>query len=573
MANPVRLCEDGYFRTTDGRLYVPLGGLHGNFAPLSMLKLTEQDKQTLKGKTWGRMADLLDLREPVLRGWFALLKQNGVNSLRWFPRLRVGSDVLELCGKVNPELKEGFSRVLAVAKDYDIRVLLQILPEPGRTGYWGSYAMNGYVRRRFTKTELEGLTKAQKKFIIQGQRSRGRAFFESEDVLACQKLYLADALEWVASEPQLFALELYNEQGWHSGANIDGEWKRVFIFSWEDVEIRWSAQIVETIRRRLPEMPVCISHPGFGVTGYDPVKWMRGAKADFYSSHLYAHLCGASSEIDFAALTGATTALCRAASVNFPGEWGTLDGGLDEKLRVRVHRDAVWLSLLAGAPGFMQWDHRQLGVYRRVADVVAALPKGFSPAPAPLAVEIGPQYRRFQDNSRYKGYSPEGPINAFAFVKAKHADENLRRMYAAYVRSLTIGAAIRFTMGQRGAMPLARFEKSSPDKLPRPIRAVGGYQLAWMKDAKTATYVGYLRSRAVQKVRGKFLGVPVAAPLTMELDLPAEGGPYALYLLNLDTDKVSKRAVSSDARIKIADSTSDDFVFILAPEGVGIELD
>jgi len=38
-------------------------------------------------------------------------------------------------------------------------------------------------------------------------------------------------------------------------------------------------------------------------------------------------------------------------------------------------------------------------------------------------------------------------------------------------------------------------------------------------------------------------------------------------------DKVSKRTVSSDARIKIADSTSDDFVFILAPEGVGIELD
>jgi len=571
MASPILLGEDGYFRTTDGRLYIPLGGLHGNFAPLSMLELTEQEEAAFEGKAWHRQADVLDMPEPVLRRWFELLKKNGVNSLRWFPRLRVGGDVLELCGKVNPDLKEGYSRVLAAAKDYDIRVLLQILPEPGRTGYWRDH---GYIQRGFTKAELAGLTEAQKKFVVQRHRVQGKDFFESEDVMSCLKLYFSEALEWVSKEPQIFALEIYNEQGWHSSGRVEGEWKRVFIYPWEDAEIHWSAQIIEIMRKRLPEMPTCVSHPGFGVTGYDPFIWTHGAKADFYSSHLYSNLCGSSSEIDFSAVTGATTAICRAELRNFPGEWGTLDGRLDEGIRLRVHRDAVWLSLMAGASGFMQWSHRLPGAYLKVADVFAALPKGFSPAPGALAVNIGPEYRRFQDNSRYKSYSPDA-IDAFAIVRQKHADGNLRRMYTAYLKSLKIGVPVRFTMGERGAMPLARFEKLDTNMMARPIIAVGGYQLAWMKDAGSPTYVGYLRSRRVEEVRNKFLAVAAEAPLTLKLDLPAlaKGGAYTLHLLDLDTGKVSKHTAAADATIKVADSTSDDFVFILAPASGDIRLD
>ncbi len=169
---------------------------------------------------------------------------------------------------------------------------MQLIPEPWLTGYMSRDALERYALPHYTPEELARATHAQKRFLIDRKlvsRESGD-WFTDPDVLACQKQYLEEALAWVAGEPQVFALELYNEQG--SGPD-------------EAAELKWTEEIVRFIKQQ-PEMPVTISHPGSGLTAFDPLKWSRLAGVDFYSSHLYAGQCGENAQIDFAAVTGAT---------------------------------------------------------------------------------------------------------------------------------------------------------------------------------------------------------------------------------------------------------------------------
>lgn len=566
MASPVRLSRDGRFLQTDGTPFIPLGGFHGNVMPMSLLELSEDERREFEPNLWQGHLDLFDAPESVLQQWFQYLAENGVTSLRLFPRARVGMDVLDLCGEVNAELQAAFHRAFAAAEPYNIRFLLQIMPEPGRTGYINRRALESHVLPRFTQEEMENLTPAQKRFIIDNETVKMAEYFTDPDVLACQKLYLKSVLEWVADEPQIFALEIYNEQGW-GGARIDDKWQQVFTYPWEDAEIRWTGEIVRAIKERLPEMPVCLSHPGFGITGFDPLKWSQGAEVDFYSQHLYAGLCGAGEDIDFAPVTAATAAIISARFINFPGEWGILNSKAPEAIRRRNHRDAIWLNMMTGGQGFMQWEYDFPEEYHWVNRIFQSLPVDFSPEPPDLAVEIGQAYRDFQTNTRYLLFSEDQWFSSWEFNRQKQADENIRKIFAAYQRSLELGVPIRFVMDQDDAMPLEQFLLTGSDEVictSATIRAPGGYQLAYIRSNRI--WVGYLRSRGIEKFNGHFLGVPTESPLNIRLNLPE--GQYTVRVINLETDEIQKHSVTAPADIHVASETSDDYVLVITDAGV-----
>lgn len=588
MANPVRLGADGYFRLPDGRLYVPLGGLHGNFVPTEHMNLSDADAARLaanEGEFGRRRAasqpttaataprprrggsvDIVDAPEHGLRNYMAYLESCGVNSIRLFPRVLGRGDMLDIVGRVNPDIRAGFSRAFAAGKPHGVRFQLMTLGEPGRTPYYRDMMLHRYAIGRLDESQVDSLTPAQRRFLVDRETVEIRPYFTDPDVRACQQLFLGELAKWVADEEQVFCLELYNEQGWWDMRRFDGQRRQVFTFDWEDHEIDWSAVMVRTLKQALPQMPVCLSHPGFGVTGFDPLKWSQGAKVDFYSQHLYANLCGEWDEADFVAVTAATAAIIRGDRPNFCGEWGILNREIDEDILRRNHRDAIWMSLATGAPGFLQWESWFLEENRWANQVFHALPAGFSPVRPAVAVDISREYRTFQDNSRYDGHDAAEPLNAFVFVKRKQSDENYRAICRAFVRSLELGVPIRFvTDGREKAVSMEQFAATDAAAFDRPIRA-DGWQLAYLKDAHSATWVGYLRSKKVEQVKENFfLAVPVEAPLTLRLDLPP--GEYTLTLIDLEADSVSRLPTGGQGEIRVAEKTGAEYAFVITAAG------
>jgi len=554
--NPARQPEtalerDGWFHSAAGGLFVPLGGFHGNVLPLAYLKLSPAERRRLEPLVWDAQktagqghVDISDVSDDTLRQWFRFLARNGVTAVRLFPRNHVGGDTLDLCGKLNPELSRAFSRAFAAARPYGIRFLLQILPEPVISGYWNHSLFERYALPRYSRHELEQLVPCQQRFLREGKHMEHADWFTDADVLACQKLYLASALEWVAREPQVFALEVYNEQG-HSRPPPGRE--REFPADWEDAEIRWTAGIVRSIHERLPQMPVTISHPGHGISGYDPVRWSARTGVDFYSAHFYAGLCGEYAGADFAAVTAASSAVVAASIVNFPGEWGVLDSPAPEEVRRRAHRDALWLTLLSGAPGFMQWTYEFLDEYRWAARVFRSLPRDFSPARAEWQRDISDEWRAFESVPATK----EPPY--YMLGRPRRSDENLRRIFAEYWEGLEEGRPVAFRMGPQPA----------GEPPPPPLQAVGGFQLTYLADPVHRAWIAYLRSREVRAFGPHFFGVPVARPLSLRLDLPP--GRYVVEAIRLGDGGVRRWKAQARAELRISEQTDADYVVIVSP--------
>ncbi|MCC7174912.1 MAG: hypothetical protein IT159_06920 [Bryobacterales bacterium] len=566
-AGEVRLARDGTLRLRNGRLFCALGGFHANVLPLSRLKLSGEEMERVRPYVWSAQktdgqghVDLWDASDQMMDQWFRQLAADGVTALRLFARARVGNDVLDLCGKLNPELRQVFHRAYAVARPYGIRFLQQILPEPGSSCYVSRGSIERRVLPRYSASELETLTPAQARFLKDGKRVTLQESFTDPDVLACQKLYLEQAMDWIATEPQVFAVEIYNEQGWNG---------RQYQFPVEDAEIRWSKEIVDTIRRRLPRMLVTLSHPGFGITGYDPFKWVRGAGVDFYSPHAYAGISGESAAIDFAAVTAASSLIMNAGLPSFYGEWGVFNSPVPLELKRFSHRDALWLCLMNGETGFMQWTNEFPEEFRWPSRIMRALPADFSPAPPELAVGIGETYRRFQDNTRYAAFAP-GEFPGFELNREKQRDENIQRIFAAYQRSLDTGVPIRFDVNGKGRISLPDFAGLDLSRRARPIQAVGGYQARYLKDAHNPLWLAYLRKRKVQAFGSHYVGVPEPAPLEIRLRLPA--GRYTARLLNLSAGKLETSSVDANHAFKVSPNTSSDYVVLISGSRVRIDL-
>jgi hypothetical protein len=220
---------------------------------------------------------------------------------------------------------------------------------------------------------------------------------------------------------------------------------------------------------------------------------------------------------------------------------------------------------MAHSPGSMQWTYEFPEEYRRPAAIIAALPKDFSPERPKLAVDIGEAYRQFHDNTRYPLYSPDKLFPAVPFLRQKQTDANLQRIFAAYRRSLDIGVPVRFTMSRGGgSLSLEEFAALEAATIRRPIRATGGYQLAYLADTRSRTWLAYLRSRKVEAFGRQFLGVRVEKPLRIDLDLPP--GQYHAYLIDLDSAGVRASKLAAQGSIDVAARTTHDYVLLVTQQ-------
>jgi hypothetical protein len=240
----------------------------------------------------------------------------------------------------------------------------------------------------------------------------------------------------------------------------------------------------------------------------------------------------------------------RAGIVNFPGEWGVLGSRAPADILRRTHRDALWLTLLAGAPGFMQWTYDFLGEYRWVSRIFRALPHDFTPGPPPAVENIAEPWRAFQQSPA----ASQPPY--FMLNIARLKDEDLRGILADYGRSLALGLPLGFTL-------------TDPSHANEPaIRAYGGYQLSYIADPEHRIWLAYLRSRRVRAFGNHFLGVPVSAPLRVGFDLPE--GTYDVALIDLSRNKVRRFRAGPESTMEMSPRTDGDYVLIVSANPINL---
>jgi hypothetical protein len=102
-----------------------------------------------------------------------------------------------------------------------------------------------------------------------------------------------------------------------------------------------------------------------------------------------------------------------------------------------------------------------------------------------------------------------------------------------------------------------------PGKLERPMRVSRGYQLAYLKDARSSRWIAYLRNRKVRTWGNHPVGVPGdACPLEVAFDLPE--GRYKVQYINLSQDREQSRSIRAGETLRLADSTNDDYVLVIS---------
>ncbi len=545
--------------------YLALGGFYGNVISADDLREEEPDnpeiKKLLAGygkKTWIEW-DQAD--EDLWRVWFEHLQHRGVTALRVFPRRNTEGDVLDLCGKVNEPLLDLMKRFFAAAKPYGIRFLLILMPEPHQTGYLSKDILRRWVVPRYTRSELAKLPAAQKRFVLDKRTVSLAQFFNDPDVWACQRQYLDALLAWVKNEPQIFALEIVNEQGW---------WNEQFHWDLEEAGAAWGSRIVEYVRARAPHIPIGLSHAGFGILGHEPLRWSREVPVDFYSPHLYASLGGERPGLDFGLVCDLVMNYSSAVKPAFMGEFGLVSNKINQGLSKLALRDALWFSILNGSPGLFQWPNAtHYGFeYKKAREILEPLRLDQRERQRPmLGVDITHAAAALASNELYGNKS-----DPWKHARSKANGEAYMELLRCTHDALSRGIAFDFTLE-----PDAYTAAASPGKLHEfdasqsecPFFFSPGYQCKYTSFGEWEVIVAYFRNVAPVVAEGLHVRAQQPRPLQVAWQLPkrprgSKSGPwhYRLTVYNLNNDEVQQCRVARESSVDFGNAATADYVFV-----------
>ena len=576
--------RDGYFYRENGDRYFPLGYFGCYFADY------EADEQ--QGATSQHGDNLLEFQRmpvSVWRKFFGNLREQGYTALRLFPRGDSSGSAwegLDIGGRLNRTLLETMFRYFDVAAEYDIKIQLCLFSQmecsfycqPDTRRYWGS--------RLYTPEEIENAPAFQQRFLKHPDDLVAyNDYFSDPDVRACNKQFLDEIIPLVAANPNVFMVEISNEIGWagpHATPHNTFRWEITSSY------LDWMREMVAHIHALAPGLPVCISNPGVGVLGHDPVQWARETGADLFSMHLYPDICGHVPGSDYAQIADVTLRYAQTASPVMYGEWQLLGGIRDEdcdratleRCKQLLTRDMVWLTMLSGAPGCIAWRAPGYGEYAPACDVFSGLNgRNLTRAEHPLKINIGAMTDKMI--ALVDGGFPDCQFSEDRWCPDRSATDGKHRYCAkaespeykallqAEAWSLETGADFVLTQVPQESVPLLKLTGKDFARQPVPLKTPAGYQVKTLRTEDGRTILIYLRNcRPIPIRKGtgsdRFdlfaIRTQQAVPLTLDFRLD---GKYELKILDLDTREwMEPQAVDRNAAIGMGIS-SHDYVLVL----------
>lgn len=523
-ANRVILGDNGYFRTADGRPYLPLGGFYINWIGMP-------DPQT--GEQGRILRSFTDVDEAAIVQWLSYLREQGVTTLRLMLRThtKVGLEPMDVGGRVNRPLFAKVLRLMDLARPFGLRFLLVIHDDYGKPVYCNAPNLERFSLPRFAGEDLDALPPHQRRFIRDRKLLRlASEKYSDPDAIRCQDDYARELIGYLKDNPQVFAYELENEM--------------------VNCPQTWAAHVIEVIRSVDPDTPICVSHGGGGLHTADPLWWTRHTPIDFYTYHLYPTYC-TDAVTDYGAAVLRLAKYGQLAGVCFLGESSgdefsdyPADRAADRRY---IMRDIIWMSLIAGNPGCFFWNARGYEVeeFRLASEIMSTIDwtHWVRARPAVAIVVDHPTV----DDKYYR--SPQGM-----------ADQAMMGRYCQDL--LSAGVDFDFVVQAEGyekVGSLSEFVSLRPDT--HHFRVSPGYQLAALSREGLSEGLLYLRNftgiREWSPPSGKRMWLRQRAPASLSVAFNVPPQEIVVQWWDLDTAQTGRQILESPGTLDLGESDHD----------------
>ena len=527
-ADQVRVGPNGYFLNPDGTVFVPLGGLYGNWI--------HKIKDGVRLENVG--SSIAEASDEQLRAHFAYLRDNGVTALRIMLRdhTKIGTEPMDAIGKTNLHLLREWEHYMEVARPYGIRFLVTLHESwyADYASYFNADVMTKCVLPQYSADELKTLPAYRARFLVD-KRMLSQAFdaLSDPDCLACQRDYLTDLIPRLRGNPDIFAYEIENEQP--SG-----------FFTWTEDQIR-------LIRQFDPATPICVSNLGGGLLYSDLLPWSTRTSIDFYTPHPYPGGGGSTADFEYGTVVSVVARYGRLGKPAFTGEsYGDEWFKAPPAARHLGARDVIWGELCAGTPGCFFWDTcdepiKEFGLARKIMaglDLVhlrRAKPKVGINVAHPIADD-----GYFNTTAGRAMYDAMGKIAQACFRGGVDFDFTFDN--SSY--------ATRLKVTDADAIARLRPEVQVPD----------GCEAQYLLSDDGATFVCYVRNFAgpaqiTPEAKDGWTRKRQALPLSVTINLSLK--PRTLTAIDLDTGVASQVTLAPGRPIDLG-TTDHDFVLTTA---------
>ena len=449
----IRLGDNGWFTTAQGRAYVPWG-----FATIGLFAPDPEQIARFPGPSqWCRASD-----DDVLN-WIGLLASYGVNCVRF----GVTVDAHAICGDqgghADPWMIGRLRHFLDLIGPLGVRAVPVM--------WWGHYRNFGY----------QGIPAYDA--LIDKQAD----WFTKPEALALQQQYVREVVSAFKDDPRILAWEVMNET-YRAGGDLPAA-------------VKWTNEIIKTMRECSPgslaTTSACEATPG------PELEWINTAEVDFFNYHEYPSypnysqtrqlLGDAPHEIgDYAAVMALCDRLGQRVAIL--GETGNdrLGEANYPEVRQLITRDCLWLSFLHGSPGGISWDAiadpREFGVLSQITKGIDWT--RFTPAPTPVAVEVADADEQMANLAHYVWWSLEHGV-PISFLRADQTPAP-------------------------GQLVLEGDRFSPPATAPAATVQVGpGWQATALQSADGNVFIGYLRNASGPTVINTRVRRPAVARITL----------------------------------------------------------
>ena len=530
-----RVLPNGYFATTDGKPFVPLGGFYANWV----------QSETPDGE-WSQCNPFHATTEDQKRVWLSKLAERGVTSLRFMLRTHrrdpgmQGTEALDAGGRVNRRLFSEILRYMDLAREYNIVFLAVVHDDYYKPVYCDRNNYSRFTRPAFAGIDIDALPPFQRRFVRDGQLLKEVAWkYTDPDAMACQDLYVRELTSFLRNCPAIFAYELENEM--------------------VNCPTPWANHAIAELRKGDPARAVCASHGGGGLFTADPLWWHEKTDIDFYTYHLYPHSSRCTTpEIDYGLAADILTRYGRMCGTSFLGESSgdQFRYDTDRERRRRVMRDLIWLSLTNGNPGCFFWNARlsEVAEFAAARDAMSRLDLlTFERAKPEIAVLVS---HPLNDDKYYRN------------TEQGRKDYDMMGRYCRHYNQL--GVDMDFAIPPEGhtqTADLKRFAPPVPKR--RPLVASAGLETTYLARTDWSEVLIYIRNVAgiepveLKHGRGKSLQhLRTRNPLDWRLNLDLPKGDYTAHVYDLDTGKTADHEVSGDGAIVLG-ATDHDIAIVL----------